>query len=657
MKYLLTILLALWAFIGFSQVKNYTIEGTKWVKTPMLILGDDTIEIKEVGDTLLTTEKWRILSALIKSGYDSSRFNTSDGYIYHYISSNVSDSTLMDGRYRLLSDTTYNMVYDDFAVSSVSINITYPITFNTSDYFFYIFPYYVDTIGSDIFEVGTSNTKPVLSSTGFTCDVSAETTNLRYWAADSSGVHTLIGEHDPTYAADSADIKSSIREIAADTAGWNAKQNALTNPVTGTGTTNYLPKFSGASTLANSAFKDDGTVATLEQNSVQPFTSEVSEATDNTLYLKAGNVGIGTTAPAGKLSVATAGGENDIFADTYSATTGHSNVLFSRKSASDTNGVLAQTADLDYLGAFYFQGVNTASAFAYGAKIYAKQNGVAGTYIPTDLNFSTYSATAQNSNQLVLSTNGNVGIGTTAPVSKLTIYDGSFVNTYNSIHGIYLDNAGITGADGAFGAGIEFGKLGTTAIKKAAIVPVQNGADTDQMGLSFFVSNSETQAVAMVEAMRIAYQGNVGIGTNAPISKLAVGGSVATNLNLFNYINSDVNKIRTTIAQATDTSSFHASSSVSGNITLHIVDKIGATQLQSDSTLLTVPKLKTTPITAALTDDTPTDTEIDTATGLTPATAGAGWECWIKDNNGSGLVYRIVSDGSGWYWFVTTLAL
>jgi len=56
MKYLLTILLALWAFIGFSQVKNYTIEGTKWVKTPMLILGDDTIEIKEVGDTLLTTE-------------------------------------------------------------------------------------------------------------------------------------------------------------------------------------------------------------------------------------------------------------------------------------------------------------------------------------------------------------------------------------------------------------------------------------------------------------------------------------------------------------------------------------------------------------------------------------------------------------------------
>ena len=40
---------------------------------------------------------------------------------------------------------------------------------------------------------------------------------------------------------------------------FNNKQNALTNPVTGTGTTNYLPKFTGASTIGNSLFTDDGT--------------------------------------------------------------------------------------------------------------------------------------------------------------------------------------------------------------------------------------------------------------------------------------------------------------------------------------------------------------------------------------------------------------
>ena len=38
---------------------------------------------------------------------------------------------------------------------------------------------------------------------------------------------------------------------------FNNKQNALTNPVTGTGTTNYLPKFTGASTIGDSAIVDN----------------------------------------------------------------------------------------------------------------------------------------------------------------------------------------------------------------------------------------------------------------------------------------------------------------------------------------------------------------------------------------------------------------
>ena len=38
---------------------------------------------------------------------------------------------------------------------------------------------------------------------------------------------------------------------------FNNKQNALTNPVTGTGTTNYLPKFTGASTIGDSAIFDN----------------------------------------------------------------------------------------------------------------------------------------------------------------------------------------------------------------------------------------------------------------------------------------------------------------------------------------------------------------------------------------------------------------
>jgi hypothetical protein len=40
---------------------------------------------------------------------------------------------------------------------------------------------------------------------------------------------------------------------------FNSKQNALTNPVTGTGTTNYLPKFTGSTTIGNSQVFDNGT--------------------------------------------------------------------------------------------------------------------------------------------------------------------------------------------------------------------------------------------------------------------------------------------------------------------------------------------------------------------------------------------------------------
>lgn len=44
---------------------------------------------------------------------------------------------------------------------------------------------------------------------------------------------------------------------------FNNKQDALTNPVTGTGTTNYLPKFTGTSTIGNSIVQDDGSTLTI----------------------------------------------------------------------------------------------------------------------------------------------------------------------------------------------------------------------------------------------------------------------------------------------------------------------------------------------------------------------------------------------------------
>jgi len=62
-------------------------------------------------------------------------------------------------------------------------------------------------------------------------------------------------------------------------------------------------------------------------------------------------------------------------------------------------------------------------------------------------------------------------------------------------------------------------------------------------------------------------------------------------------------------------------------------------------------------MTGSLTDGTPTDAEIDTITGTTPAAVGAGWSVDILDSDGSALIYRVTSDGTNWQYQALTIAL
>jgi hypothetical protein len=224
-----------------------------------------------------------------------------------------------------------------------------------------------------------------------------------------------------------------------------------------------------------------------------------------------GNVGIGTTNPAGPLNIAKAAGDNLIYADNYSTTGGNSNYWFSRRSHSNTNGTLATTLTGDAIGTFFFQGVNTSNAFAYGAKIIAQQNGAAGTYVPTDLNFSTYSATAQNSNQLVLSTNGNVGIGTTTPGYRLDVIGEARVNNLRIPN---TTNGGITDVSGT--AWIYPRNSSNNLHIRTASGGIYIDTDND-------VNFRKTDGTGLVKIMSAS--GNVGIGTTTPTAKLEIGGA------------------------------------------------------------------------------------------------------------------------------------
>lgn len=59
----------------------------------------------------------------------------------------------------------------------------------------------------------------------------------------------------------------------------------------------------------------------------------------------------------------------------------------------------------------------------------------------------------------------------------------------------------------------------------------------------------------------------------------------------------------------------------------------------------------------SLTDGAPSDAQIDAATGLTPATAGAGYEITLMDTDGTLGIYLIRTNGYYWYYVELSRAL
>lgn len=136
---------------------------------------------------------------------------------------------------------------------------------------------------------------------------------------------------------------------------------------------------------------------------------------------------------------------------------------------------------------------------------------------------------------MVLSSDGKLGIGTTAPLSRLSIFNGAGAgkNT-DGLDGslLYLNNGtlpdgsivikshGVNQVIGAlkFHSSPDYSNFSQAAIKALA------GPYAEASALAFYTSNSNTQQVGS-EVMRI--QGaNVGIGTTTPDAKLAVKGTI-----------------------------------------------------------------------------------------------------------------------------------
>ena len=220
---------------------------------------------------------------------------------------------------------------------------------------------------------------------------------------------------------------------------FNGKQNALTNPVTGTGTTNYLPKFTGSTTIGNSSITDNGTEIVL--NGLSRFTAGgfdtyISQSFGNTINFgynantypydgwvnyrgfqngttqfrnfrvgdgkenaiasfigSTGNLLVGTTTDAGfKLDVNGTG--------RFSGSLSGSGINAVGTTLNNNNAVRFYRAGLVEMGYIGWSNENT--------------NNSTWLFKSTNGNPIAFSADGVNQ-QLFINTNGNVGIGTTNP--------------------------------------------------------------------------------------------------------------------------------------------------------------------------------------------------------------------------------------------------